>query len=248
MTISTLKSCQIAFPHQQPGNHLSQCQLQWRQGQLLVKPSGNSQQLYLRSLDNQQELVQCLKNSPVRLVQIDAKLGHLALKSWFKACQQAKKPVFVRQTVDKERQAKQLKLNWYVQLIDLIVAFLLLILLSPVMLAIVILQMYVYSPKAIFSGECCIGSRGKLFQALRFRTKESNSDTCTTFLGYWLCKYRLDKLPQLLNILRGEMSLLKPGTVSLSDVVGVSIKEQEEETHLTSLPWNDLEGGFVAEA
>lgn len=246
MTSSTLENCQISSPtQQQPGNHLSQCQLQWRQGQLLVKRSHNSQQLYLSSLDSQQKLVQCLKHSPVKLVRIDATLGHTALKLWFNACEQAKKPVFLRQSVEQQRDKGQIQLSWYIQLIDWIATFILLMLLSPVMLAVAILQVYVYSPTSIFSKEYCVGSRGKIFQALRFRTTEVNNDTRTTFLGHWLCKYQLDKLPQLLNILRRDMSLFASHSLMLSDVV---VRSSEAERHTKSLPCNHLVNGLIAES
>lgn len=247
MTISTVKSCQSTFSTPPNNHNLPQYKLQWRQGQLLVRLCENSKQSFLPSLASHNELVSCLKHSPVKLVQIDARLGKLAIKSLINACEQAKKPVFLRQ-IGQKRQGRQIKLSWYMQLINRIVAFLLLMLLSPVLFALGIIQMYVYSPSAIFAEECYVGSRGRVFQALRFRTTAVNNDTCTTSLGHLLCKYQLDKLPQLLNILRGEMSLLKPCSLSLSDVVRISIEEEKEESHLTVLPWNDLESGFAAEA
>ena len=229
MTISTGESCQSSSTTQQPNHHLPQYNLQWRQGQLLVRLSENSRQPFLPSLANQNELVRCLKHSPVRLVRIDATLGKSALKSWINACEQAKKPVFLRQTVGQKLQGRQIKLSWYVQLINWIVALLLLILLSPVLFALVIIQMYVYSPSEIFSGEWYVGSRGRVFQALRFRTTEVNNDTCTTLLGHLLCKYKLHKLPQLFNILKGQ-----PRAWNLSDFVGQSL---EEGRNLNALSW-----------
>jgi len=238
MTISTGEICQSSSTTQQPNHHLPQYNLQWRQGQLLVKLSENSRQPFLPSLASQNELVRCLKHSPVRLVRIDATLGKSALKSWINACEQAKKPVFLRQTVGQKLQGTQVKLSWYVQLINWIVALLLLILLSPVLFALVIIQMYVYSPSAIFSGEWYVGSRGRVFQALRFRTTEVNNDTCTTLLGHLLCKYKLDKLPQLIDILRGQ-----PRAWNLSDVVGRNL---EEGRNLNALSWMIYSNGQEA--
>ncbi len=240
MTISTLKNCQSSFPTQPSNPQVPQYKLQWRQGQLLVRLTENSKQSFLPSLASQNELVRCLQHSPVRLVRIDATLGILALKSWINACEQAHKPVFLRQIGQK----RQIKLSWYIQLINSIVALLLLMLLSPVLFALVIVQRYVYSPSAIFSREWCVGSQGRVFQALQFRTTEVNNDTCTTSFGHLLRKYGLDKLPQLLNILRGEMSLLGLRALSLSDVVSLGCQEQKNRS---ALSWNDL-NEYVAEA
>lgn len=245
MTTSTLKIQQKSFSTQQQSEHNSpQYKLQWRQGQLLVRRSETTKQLDLRSIDNQQELVKCLKHSPVKLVRLDATLGEATLKSWIKACEEANKPVFLWQTAAQKQQSKSIKLNGNVKMLDLTVSFLLLLLLSPVIFAVAVLQSYVYSPKAIFTKEWCVGSRGKLFQAFRFRTTEVNNDTCTTTLGYLLDKYKLDKLPQLINILRGEMSLFGHHPLKLADAVGQSFEEGKK---LNTLSWHNLTSDFVAE-
>lgn len=245
MTSSTLRIQQKSFPVQQPDNYCSQYKLQWRQGQLFVRTSQAYKQLYMQSIESQPELVKCLKNSPVRLVRLDTTLGEVALKSWVKACEEAKKPVFLWQTVEQKQQRKPIKVSWNVKLMDLIVSFLLLILLSPVIFAVSVLQSYAYSPKSIFTREWRVGSRGRLFQAFRFRTTKVNNDTKTTALGEWLGKYKLDKLPQLLNILRGEMSLFGLPTLKLSEAVESG---SEEGKHSSLLSWQKLTAGYVAEA
>jgi hypothetical protein len=230
------------FPlQQQSDNNSPQYKLHWRQGQLFVRREA-SEQLYMRSRESQQELVKCLKHSPVRLVRLDATLGNAALNSWVKACEEANKPVFLWQTVD-EKQHKPIKLSRNVKMIDLIGSFLLLMLLSPVLFAVGVLQSYVYSPKSIFTREWCVGVQGRLFQTFRFRTTEVNNDTCTTVLGNWLCKYKLDQLPQLINILRGEMSLIEHCQLKLADAVGRSLEEE----NLNALSWHNLASGFVTE-
>jgi len=216
-TISEQKPIYCVYQQQQNARS-PQCKLQWRQGQLLVRLSEGFEQPYLAGVESEQGIARCLTHSPVRLVRIDATLGEAALKRWIKACEQANKPMFLRGTVARNRLGKQSKLSWWVKLIDWIAAFLLAFLLSPVMLAIVVLLQYVYSSGAIFSPEWRVGLRGKLFKALYFRTREVD-DSRTIPLGRWMCKYSLDKLPLLFNILRGEMSLVEPRSLTLSDAV-----------------------------
>lgn len=210
-----------------PDNRSSQYQLQWRQGQLLVRFSQDVKQLHLPSFEDEQGLVQCLQQSPAQLVRIDPVLGESVLQRWANACKQANKPVFLWGSVARKLKCKQSKLRWYfMRVIDAIAALLLLTLLSPVMLAIAVL-IYIDSPGAIFSDSWLVGMRGKLFRAFQFRTTSVENDACTTVLGNWMCEYGLDKLPQLLNVLYGDISLVEPDCLTLSDAVRFSLEEHK---------------------
>ena len=66
-----------------------------------------------------------------------------------------------------------------------------------------------------------IGLNGKVFRVLKFRTMVMNAESlggsCTgdddpriTPLGLWMRKYKLDELPQLLNVLKADMSFVGP--------------------------------------
>lgn len=66
-----------------------------------------------------------------------------------------------------------------------------------------------------------VGLNGKIFRVLKFRTMVMNAESlggsCTsdddpriTPLGRWMRKYKLDELPQLLNVLRADMSFVGP--------------------------------------
>lgn len=66
-----------------------------------------------------------------------------------------------------------------------------------------------------------VGQNGKLFNILKFRSMRpdaekdgakwaSKNDNRVTFIGAFIRKYRLDELPQLLNVIRGEMSFIGP--------------------------------------
>ncbi|MBI1796592.1 MAG: sugar transferase [Candidatus Eisenbacteria bacterium] len=103
---------------------------------------------------------------------------------------------------------------------DLIVAATLLIVLSPVLLAAAI-SIRATSPGPALFRQRRIGRRSVEFTILKFRTmKIGTPDLAShlvgpgsgrvTGLGYWLRRTSVDELPQLWNILRGEMTLVGP--------------------------------------
>ena len=104
---------------------------------------------------------------------------------------------------------------------DLIAAIVGLILLSPIFLAIAAL-VKLSSPGPVLFRQERIGRHGKPFTLLKFRTmhcsSKTESDTAwttrndprCTVIGAALRKFSLDELPQLLNVIRGNMSLVGP--------------------------------------
>jgi exopolysaccharide biosynthesis polyprenyl glycosylphosphotransferase len=102
---------------------------------------------------------------------------------------------------------------------DLLVASLLLVLTSPVFLACA-LAVRLTSPGPVFFRQVRIGIGGRPFEILKFRTMRVNDDSSTqwsvddddrvTRAGRILRPTHLDELPQILNVLKGEMSLVGP--------------------------------------
>jgi len=103
---------------------------------------------------------------------------------------------------------------------DLIVAGLAVVLLAPIMAAIALL-LRIYSPGPLLYKGTRIGLHGKPFGIYKFRTMVTNAeliggpstalnDPRLTPIGKFLRKYKLDELPQLFNILKGEMSFVGP--------------------------------------
>ena len=104
---------------------------------------------------------------------------------------------------------------------DLLAASLGLVLLSPIFIAIATV-VKISSPGPILFRQERIGRHGKSFTLLKFRTMQCSSksesdrlwttknDPRCTVIGAILRRFSLDELPQLLNVVRGEMSLVGP--------------------------------------
>ncbi|MBD2561703.1 MULTISPECIES: heterocyst development glycosyltransferase HepC [Nostoc] len=229
MTTSIIPTLQSLYDVTQEHQD-NRCTLQWRRGKLLVKSPGQVKQPYLPSLNSKRSLVECLQHSPVSLVSIDPKLGEALLRFWADACEEADKPMFLSIPASKKLPNQPLQ-----RLIDWIAAFVLMLLASPVMLVLIVL-MQVYSPGSLFCREWRVGERGKLFRTTRFCTHN------ITPLGRWMGNYNLDNLPQLFNVLRGDMSLTGSRCWTLEDAVQLNKLpeitaswEVEAEPHLLHL-------------
>lgn len=104
---------------------------------------------------------------------------------------------------------------------DLILSAVLLITLSPVWLALAIL-IAVSSRGSVLYHQERVGLGGRVFTLLKFRSMipdaeaetgpifASRDDQRRTMVGRFMRRFSLDELPQLINIIRGEMSLVGP--------------------------------------
>jgi len=104
--------------------------------------------------------------------------------------------------------------------IDFFAAFIGLIVLSPFFLIIAVL-VKLDSRGPIFYLQNRVGLKGKLFQLFKFRSMKIEADKLApitigqrdsriTPTGYFLRRFKIDELPQLINVLKGEMSLVGP--------------------------------------
>ncbi|MEE8183685.1 MAG: sugar transferase [Acidobacteriota bacterium] len=104
--------------------------------------------------------------------------------------------------------------------VDLFLSTLGLILLSPVFL-VCAMAIRLNSPGPIFYLQNRVGYLGRNFLIFKFRSMVLNSeeddlqvtgeaDARITLVGRWLRRYKLDELPQLYNVFRGDMSFVGP--------------------------------------
>ncbi|MCL6751579.1 sugar transferase [Nostoc sp. CCCryo 231-06] len=106
------------------------------------------------------------------------------------------------------------------RLLDIVLAWLLFQFLSPLIL-LVVLAIKLDSPGPVFYTQMRSGLEGKPFKVYKFRSMYQDAekggvqwaqkrDPRITRVGRWLRLTRIDELPQILNVLWGEMSLIGP--------------------------------------
>ena len=129
---------------------------------------------------------------------------------------------------------------WMKRGFDLIAGNIILLLLSPILLTIALLIKFDSSGPILYK-QTRVGLKGRNFKVWKFRTMVANAeklqkeleaqnemqggvmfkmkdDPRITRIGKFLRRYSLDELPQIFNVLRGEMSLVGPRPFPLRDV------------------------------
>ncbi|AFZ35023.1 exopolysaccharide biosynthesis polyprenyl glycosylphosphotransferase [Stanieria cyanosphaera PCC 7437] len=129
---------------------------------------------------------------------------------------------------------------WCKRAFDIVVSILLLFILSgPMLISAILIKLD--SPGSVFYKQTRVGLKGKCFQVWKFRTMVENAselqkqleaknevkggvlfkikdDPRITKVGRFLRRYSLDELPQLFNVLQGDMSLVGPRPLPVRDV------------------------------
>lgn len=183
--------------------------------QLLVQEKINlaiiSPEVY-KSIDVIQALFECLRN----------KIDFINLSVFYEKF--AKKiPISVINQVwflENISQNQKKAYEFFKRIFDCILALILFLFILPFWFLIA-LMIKISSPGPIFYKQIRIGKGGKPFQLIKFRTmiKEAEkdgpkmaqeNDPRITKIGRFLRKTRLDELPQLWNIIKGEMSFVGP--------------------------------------
>ena len=102
---------------------------------------------------------------------------------------------------------------------DVVVSAILLLLLAP-LFGVIAAIVRASSPGPVLFSQCRVGQLGREIEILKFRTMAVNDDADTTWsvrgdvrlttAGKWLRRLSLDEIPQLWNVLKGDMSLVGP--------------------------------------
>lgn len=106
------------------------------------------------------------------------------------------------------------------RIFDILTSAIVLLVLLPVWLVIALL-IAIESPGGVFYKQVRVGKDNRDFQLYKFRTMRVGSDkkglltvgerdNRITRIGYFLRKYKIDEFPQLLNIIKGDMSIVGP--------------------------------------
>ena len=114
------------------------------------------------------------------------------------------------------------------RLFDIVVSFFSLIILSPLFLFIIAVNYFTPNCKVFFSHERR-GRSGKPFKIYKFQTMKNDTPNCATGelenpeqyitkFGHFLRKTSMDELPQLWNILKGDMSFVGPRPLISSEI------------------------------
>jgi lipopolysaccharide/colanic/teichoic acid biosynthesis glycosyltransferase len=108
--------------------------------------------------------------------------------------------------------------NIFKRCIDIFIALIAMILLSPVFILVVIV-MIAYGHRSLFFVQTRVGKNDKLFKLLKLKTMTDEKDENGLLLsdekrltkaGKIIRKTSMDELPQLINVLKGDMSIVGP--------------------------------------
>ena len=114
------------------------------------------------------------------------------------------------------------------RLFDIVLSFFGMIVMSPVFLVIICLLLFTPDSKVFFSHERR-GRRGKPFRIYKFQTMKNSAPNCATCdlenpeqyitkVGRVLRKTSLDELPQVFNVIKGDMSLVGPRPIIAAEI------------------------------
>ena len=216
------------------------CALVWEENVLIVKPRAYKAEPEMPALKNEVWLRDCLRRSPIKRVYLDPQLEASKLQAWADICHATGKQIYLRVPSAPDLPQIRQPISWRIKrLADWLVACLLWLLLSPLM-GILALCIRLDSRGPILFRQWRVGYQGRLFQICKFRSMEAGAeaqhhsvmgaqsglhkleaDPRVTRVGRWLRKFSLDELPQLLNVLRGEMTLVGPRPWALYDAVRI---------------------------
>ncbi|MEI6428152.1 MAG: heterocyst development glycosyltransferase HepC [Pseudanabaena sp. ELA607] len=206
---------------------------------------------FLRKSD-EMYLFNWLANLDFSGIYIAPNLSESQLTQWAKVSSAINKPLHLLLPLAEELPHHNYPMQWLLKRLgDWWAALLILVILSPLLLLTTALVKFTSAGPVLFS-QWRVGKQGKLFKILKFRTMiidaealhhkvmagqnglhKCQRDPRVTWVGSFLRKYSIDELPQLLNVLRGEMSLVGPRPWALYDALRI---EGVDQRRLNALP------------
>lgn len=138
-----------------------------------------------------------------------------------------KKKMKIGQEEKTAKHKKTIYERFFKRFFDIVLSFLALIILSPLFLIIFICSWIILRGRAVFA-QYRPGKNGKVFKLYKFRSMTNKTDENGNLLpdkdritkyGKFLRKLSLDELPQLWNILKGDMSFVGPRPRVVKDVI-----------------------------
>ena len=109
--------------------------------------------------------------------------------------------------------------NFFKRLFDFAIALAVLLVISPVFLILIILLLFVNKGAGVFFTQQRPGNNAKIFKVIKFKTMTDECDSSGNLLpddvrltkfGKIIRLFSMDELPQLINVLKGDMSLVGP--------------------------------------
>ncbi|MBR5082389.1 MAG: sugar transferase [Bacteroidales bacterium] len=109
--------------------------------------------------------------------------------------------------------------HFFKRVLDFLISLIAIICLSPFLLVMIVLLHFANKGAGVFFLQDRPGKDGKLFNVIKFKsmTDETDADGVPlpndqriTKIGKFMRKFSIDELPQLFNVLKGDMSLIGP--------------------------------------
>lgn len=146
---------------------------------------------------------------------------------------------FCASNVKYELSTSQKLYAFFKRLFDILFSFLALVLLSPLFLFLSLIIRLTSKGSVIFEQER-IGQFGKVIKIYKFRTMKSKAPKCKatkdfndaqeyiTKFGRFLRITSLDEMPQLINVLKGDMSIIGPRPLILDEIFIHKLREKND--------------------
>lgn len=109
--------------------------------------------------------------------------------------------------------------SFFKRLFDFVISLIAVVCISPILLVFIVLLHFANKGAGVFFYQERPGKDGKLFKVIKFKsmTDERDADGVllpndkrVTPIGLFIRKFSIDELPQLINVLKGDMSLIGP--------------------------------------